>query len=1096
MGLKTIIKMQKKKVIFALLSILLIANFAHAGLDNIRFKRLALDQGLSQEAVISIYQDNSGYMWFGTQEGLNRYDGYHFKVYSHNDRVPNSLSNDWVLSITEDKHGQLWVGTSGGGISVLDKNMQGFKHYKHDREDEHSLGNDNVQAMHKAKNGSLWIGTKDGLFRFDYESERFIAFDLNVGDTQDIVINSIIDGQDNDLLIGTSSNGLFSVNLSTNAVAPFSLGEGNKAKLTSNKISSLRFDNSNRLWIGYSDLGIDVVSFENQSIISFAHDQKDTDSLSSNLIKDVFQDKTNNIWVATDFGLNLYQESSNNFIRFNQEIENPYSLAGNKLTRIFQDRGGVFWVGSFSGLSKWNTSTSNFNHFRVKSDIEKSLSDNGVNAFSQDAENNIWIGTYGGLNRLNLETGNVKQYRHFADDSASLGSDRVMSLHADNDGKVWIGTRSNGLDMLEVSTGKFKHFLADQDNSNSIGANGVTSIVSAQNNMLWVATFGGGLNLLNPETEKFIHFKHDSEDKSSISSDRILSVLPTEDGLLWLGTWGEGISIFNPTTESAINIKHLDDQPDSLSNNVVLSIFEDSQNNIWVGTQGGGLNKLSAKNRAAENYTFERLSRHDGLPSNVVHGILEDTEGMIWISSNRGLTKYDPNLDSLINYDSSHGLQGNEFNSGAYFETKDGQFFFGGTNGVTAFYPELIKPNSHVPPVVLTNFLRLNESFSPLQAMTGSDAIQINYQDYLIAFEFAGLDFASPTNNQYNYKLEGFDDDWIEAGDLRRATYTNLPAGNYQFRVKASNNDGVWNEQGANLALTVLPAPWYSWWAYLGYTIVGLFIIAMLFRSYLNKLQKEAQYRAQLEEEVKNRTVELSQANELLLNASVTDQLTGLHNRRYLSNIIDSECAKVLRDVEKLNRREGISVDSGPRLFCLMFDLDGFKPINDTYGHDAGDQIICQISDLLKMVCRKSDTVIRWGGDEFLIVGRVEDMAEVDILAERLRSEIVSKGFDIGLKQKLHLSCSIGFGLYPFAPKFPDSFSWEQVQIIADRALYCSKDAGRNYWTGIIATDKQPSVSLMNTLVANLDQVISDGYVSIRESNINKDDKREQATGS
>jgi diguanylate cyclase (GGDEF)-like protein len=1069
------------KLLFAV--ILFFSSFANAGLDNIRFQRLALDQGLSQETVTAIFQDSQGYMWFGTQEGLNRYDGYQFSVYSHDDRIKQSLSNDWIMSIAETSDHKLWIGTSNGGISIFDKNTSSFQHFKHHASNPKSVSSNRIQIVYVDSENTIWIGTENGLDKFNPETSNFDRINLDKIATETISVLTVIEDLNGHLWIGTDDNGIIRFDRNTGEYSGLTTETAGGYSLSSNKVLSLLFEDQNKLWVGYGGEGADRIDLASQSVERFLFDQNNPKSISNNIVRDIFSDQENNIWLATDYGLSRYEPGSKpSFARFIHEVENPYSLSGNKLTKIFQDRGGVFWVGSYSGLSKWNTATANFNHYRVTSDVSRSLTDNGVNAIHEDLQQNIWIATYAGLNRLNTLTQEITHFKHSSEDPDSISSDSLMALYIGESGKIWIGTRNHGLDVYDPTTNKFENFKPIEGDITSLSGVGVTSISAAQNGKIWVTTFGGGLNLLDPIKRTFTRFNHNPNKTTSIPSDRVIVANQLDNGLVWLGTWDQGLSIFNPDTESSIQIKHNAEDPNSLGSDVVISIYQDSQKNLWFGTSGGGLNLLSAENLAENNYVFDRITRREGLPSNVVYGVLEDQQGMLWISSNRGLTKYNPNSKALINYDSSHGLQGNEFNGGAFYRSNDNQFFFGGTNGVTAFYPQQITPNNHVPPVVLTNFLRLNESFSPIAAMQNRDAIQISYQDYLIAFEFAGLDFASPSNNKYSYKLKGFDDDWIEAGDLRRATYTNLPAGDYTFKVKASNNDGVWNEQGADLALTVLPAPWYSWWAYLGYALIVLLILTMIVRSYLNKAQKQALYRTKLEHEVKSRTSELREANELLLNASVTDQLTGLHNRRYLSNIIDHECAKVTREIHKLNEKVNDIGNTGPRLFCLMFDLDGFKPINDTYGHDAGDQIICQIGSLLKTVCRKSDTVIRWGGDEFLIVGRVEEMLEVNLLAERLRSEIVGKGFDIGLKQKLHLSCSIGYSLYPFVPRFPDSFSWEQIQIIADRALYYSKDAGRNHWAGIIATSKQPPVSLMNSLTNSLEQVIDQGYVKISET--------------
>ncbi len=1070
--------------IFAALSIVLLTSiysvYCQAGQENIRFQRIALEDGLSQESILSIFQDSEGYMWFGTQEGLNRYDGYQFKVYSHNPRDKTSLSSDWVYSINESNDGKLWIGTKSG-LSIFDKSTQHFIIKQHQSSDPNSIDHDNVRVVFKDSSGNMWLGTDKGLNRYIPESDRFVRYNFaNQESTQINNIHTITEDIAGGLWIGTDGNGLYrfdpvteQVNLSS---ADFALLQG----VENARIRALLVDSQQRLWIGTYGSGVLVVDFSKnvgEQTIELSGDR-------DMVVRDIYEDNLNTVWVATDDGLFRWLPEKAVFQQIQHEATNPYSLSGNKLTRLFQDRGGVFWVGSYSGLNKWNTATAKFSHFRKALESNAfALTSNQINAFYDGGDNQIWIGTYNGLNLLNTQSGETEHYLPTDNTQTSLKSEKVMSLHARNDTELFIGYRSSGLSKLDRKTGQFTHYQHQEDDPATLGSNAITFIEKAYNDKLWVGSFNGGLNLFDPQNGQVVRFQHDPEKTQSLSSNKIISMLQDSKGLLWVGTFDKGINIFNPTTATSVHILSDSESPNGLGSETIWAIHEDQYGNIWFGTQGAGLNKLSAKNRLKGEYQFERITRFEGLPSNVVYGIVEDEQGILWLSTNRGITKYNPNSRQLLNYDSSHGLQGNEFNAGAYYKKPDGQVFFGGTNGVTAFYPRDISPNAHVPPVVLTKFQKLNEVISFDSTSALQNQIQISHKDYLIAFEFAGLDFASPDNNRYLYMLEGFDNNWIEAGDIRKATYTNLPAGNYVFRVKASNNDGVWNEQGADVALTVLPAPWYSWWAYLIYSAVALGLLYWIYRSYLNKLEKEANYRHELEQEVKSRTVELREANEQLLNASVTDQLTGLHNRRYLNNVVEQQCAAIFRDFEQGLSGGKVSHDSGPRLFFLMFDLDGFKPINDTYGHDAGDKVIQQVSELLNSVCRKSDTVIRWGGDEFLVMGRVEEIREVELLAERLRSSIASYGFDIDLKQKIHLSCSIGYSMYPFSNHYPDALSWEQVHLLADNALYKSKECGRNQWTGMLQSEQMPPVGVINTLTRNIDNAIGEGYVRVKQAN-------------
>jgi diguanylate cyclase (GGDEF)-like protein len=1051
-----------------------------ASQENIRFQRMKLEQGLSQEYVQSAYQDKDGFMWFGTQEGLNRYDGYQFKVFNHNIREAKSLSSDWVHSINESADGKLWVGTQNG-INVFNKVTQDFTHLKHDSTNVHSLSGNSVHTLFKDSSDNIWVGTEKGLNKYNATSQDFTRYDDLPGlEGASNRVLAMVEDITGGLWVGTSGNGVYRFDPELGALTVTQEQFAALTDFDARRIRSLFIDSDQRLWVGTYNEGLMVMDLGSQSKGGKSFETWKPAIFNDVVISHIYEDKKGTIWFATDVGLIRKSKGSNTFDVVEHEPDNPYSLTSNAINYLYQDRGDVFWVATVAGLNKWNTATAKFDHIRVAAKKSQSLTNKNTTTFFDAGNDKVWIATWGGLNLLDSRTGEIEQFTHDPEQINGLKDNIVMTLFARNDEELFIGYLDKGISVLDRRSGQFTHYLADRDDKHALRANGITSITASKNHKVWVGSYGGGLHLFDPEAGSFERYLHNKTDPSSIGSNLILSMELSSNGLLWLGTDDAGLSIFNPATESAIKISHDPDDPSSLGSNTVFSIYEDRTGNLWVGTQGSGLNKLSVIDRAEGRFVFEKITRYEGLPSNTVYGIIEDDEGFLWLSTNRGITKYNPRTKQLLNYDSSHGLQGNEFNSGAYHKARDGKIYFGGTNGATAFYPEDISPNSHVPPVVLTKFQKLNETVSLDSSGGINSRIHLSYKDYLIAFEFAGLDFASPNNNDYLYKLEDFDADWIPAGDIRRATYTNLPAGDYIFRVKASNNDGVWNEQGASIALTVAPAPWLAWWAYLVYVAIALLGIYWIYRSYKFRFEQEAKYREDLEDEVKSRTVELSQLNEKLLSASLTDQLTGLHNRRYLNSIIEQHCAGVMRDFEVSLSRDDIDADSGPRLFFLMFDLDGFKPINDTYGHDAGDKVICQVGQLLQSVCRGSDTVIRWGGDEFLVMGRVESIGQIEILVERLCSKVAEYGFDIGAKQKMHLSCSIGYSLYPFSHHHPDTLGWEQVHVLADKALYISKESGRNQWTGLLQAIERPPATVINTFVQNIDSTINDGYVRVR----------------
>ncbi|MET1256584.1 two-component regulator propeller domain-containing protein [Aliikangiella maris] len=1071
-----------KKIGQLIVLLFLIPIVATAQQPNIRFQQITLEQGLSQEAVLTIFQDSDGFMWFGTQEGLNRYDGYSFKVFTKDESNPHSIGSDMIFALAEDHLGELWIGTEYGGLNRFDKTTQKFEHFTHNPDDSTSISNNTVRAIFNDINGKLWIGTDGGLNLFDHQSqqfERFIHDPLNDNSISSNKIRTLVGDRHGYLWIGTDGGGVDRFDPLTKSFRHYQHDDNNPFSIVSNRIKSSYADSQGNLWFGSYDQGVSLLTKDRKKFIHFTHSDKIANSIGNNYIRNIKEDDEGNIWFATDKGLSRWQASTSEMITLLNDPLDKYSIGSNKVTSLYFDNGGIFWVGTYNGLNKWNSATAAFRHLRHQPNLSISLSNNGVNAITQSTDGNIWIGTYGGLNRLNND--GIIAFHAQPDDKNSLSEERVMSLYSDQNNHLWIGTRNSGFDQFDPANNTFINYRHDAKNPNSVSSNAVTTIKPHTDGRLWIGTFGGGLNLFAPNSNKFTHFVSDANNQKSLSNNNIVCLTDEDDDRLWVGTYGGGLNLFDPASNTSTIYKNEAGQFDSISSNNILALYKDKNKNLWIGTQGGGLNKLSFLDRINGKLKFTRYNRHNGLPSNTIYGILEDSNGNLWLSSNRGLTKFNPDTGKVLNFDSSHGLQGNEFNAGASYKDQQDNFYFGGTNGLTIFNPEKIKTNSHVPPVVLTKFLKMNETHLENSGLRNLNGIKIRYQDYFVAFEFAGLDFAEPSNNRYRYILEGFDKHWIEAGSLRRATYTNLPAGQYTFKVKAANNDGVWNEQGVSLVVSVQPPMWKSWWAYLIYTLAFIGFIYILIKIYLNKLKKEAIYRTKLEAEVQNRTRELQNVNQQLLNTSVTDQLTGLHNRRYLDDIIDKEVADIDREYYSENGHIVNDQQTGPRLFFLMFDLDGFKPINDTYGHSAGDKVIVDVSLLLKAACRRSDTLIRWGGDEFLMMGKVNNTHEVSAMAERLRKSIQESAFDIGLKQKLHLSCSIGFSFYPFSTAFPKSVNWEQVQVIADKALYRSKELGRNYWVGILDTPVRPPISFMSMLTQDLHKVIELGFVKLIE---------------
>jgi len=473
-----------------------------------------------------------------------------------------------------------------------------------------------------------------------------------------------------------------------------------------------------------------------------------------------------------------------------------------------------------------------------------------------------------------------------------------------------------------------------------------------------------------------------------------------------------------------------------------------------VGTQGGGLDRVVGTVDDPATITFDNLSQKDGLTNDVVYGVQFDDAGWIWLSTNYGISRFNPDTGEIRNMHRKDGLQSEEFNFGAHYRSDSGELFFGGHNGFNAFHPGDFKASSVIPLIALTGYFNGGDATKSDLPTDENGDVEISWKDDVVAFEFAAMDFVAPEQNRYMYKLEGFDRDWIDLGNRRRATYTDLSDGHYVFRVKAANSEGVWNEAGFTLPVRVTPAPWDTWWAYSTYGAVFALLVAGLWLGHHRRLRREEEYSHRLEQEVNSRTEKLLDKNQQLrvLNdalqeSSLSDPLTGLRNRRFVFE-------EVSRDLDVIQRRladerDGADTSDISELVFMMIDLDHFKPINDTYGHAAGDQMLLELRDVLLNICRRSDFVIRWGGDEFVVIAKQSRPEESEMLAERIRSNVADTNFTLSDGQIVRTTCSIGFAAYPLFRAQADESSLDQIISLADGLMYEAKKK-RNAWVGML----------------------------------------------
>ena len=809
--------------------------------QNIPFIRISIKDGLSQAAVNSIIQDQVGYLWVGTQEGLNRYDGYEFTPFDIKDGDKDNILQGWIKDLLIDRDGIMWVATKQQGLVKIDLLTNTHVHFRHDPEDPETISDDRIWSLFMDVKGKLWIGTDRGINCYDPQKQSFIRFNditstvLKVASQR---VTSIDEDASGYLWIATDGTGLIRFDPRSAKEMQYENTHGEHVGFAETRISKVFIDREGRVWIGTYENGLYRLDSIDGELVHYTHDSDNKRSLATGMVRDICQDQDGHIWVGSDGGLNRWIDGTSGFIKYVHDRANPHSLSENRVNTVFQDRGGVIWVGTYDGLNKWNPKIGSFNHYQYDPDKSTGLVSNLVTAFYGDDKDNLWIGTYGdGLQVFNYKN-NV-----FIPGPKELRNELVMSLYVDSRKLLWVGTFNHGLFQYNKANGEIIHFEHDPQDANSLGYNGVTSIVEDADSNLWVGTYRGGLNLLDRRSGQITQFRHNENNPISISSDQVTVIHEGSDGVLWIGTDGGGLNRFDPHLRQFSVIKHRIDDPQSLANNSVWVIHESDIGDLWVGTGGGGLSRWKAVDRIRGKAVFNNYTREEGLPSNSVHGILSDTSGDIWISTNRGLSRLNPTYHRLHNYDISDGLQGYDFTQGAYYRTYDDQLFFGGSKGFNTFNPSTIKENDHAPEVVLTAILKYNKPFDPGIPLTQLHMLDLAYDVDMVTFDFAALDYTDPENNQYIYRMEGFDNDWVDTGNLRRATYTNLPSGEFMFEVKGANSDGVWSKEGLKLAVIVSTPPWKTWWAYGLYLMIIVLSLWIYLKAQTRRLERVMELR-------------------------------------------------------------------------------------------------------------------------------------------------------------------------------------------------------------------------------------------------------------
>ena len=851
--------------------------------QTIRFEHLGIAEGLSQSVVNAIIQDRTGFLWVGTEDGLNRYDGFQMKVFRPEPENPRSLSDRWITSLAEDAQGFLWVGTRQGGLNRYDPETGTFTHFRHEAGVADSLSDDSIRALYAA-DGDLWVATANGLDVLETASDIFLHFRAEPPNPQGLSSNSIsaiLKDDRNHIWIGTLDAGVSIYDPVSRTFTVLQNDPLNPASLSHNRVLSITDDMLGRVWVGAAN-GINLFSEAGGDFVRFQNDAGDPYSLAGSAVLAIFSDRDGGLWVGTESGLDRLDFETGRFVHHQHHQAIPNSLSNDTVRAIYEDRGGILWVGTFAGLNKYNRQQDHFAYYQHHPDQPNSLGGNRVQAIHVAPDRAVWIGTNGnGLDLFSPASQWFSHFRHDPSDPTTLGDDEVWSVLTDQDGQVWVGT-TVGLDRYDPSTGDFSHFVPEAGNTKGLAAAPVYSLLQGRDGTLWIGT-ARGLDQYDPATESFVHFLPQEAVGAGAPGPQVTALLEDIGGALWIGTFDEGLYRMDQQAPPRFTkYTYSPGAPHSLSNNTVLSLALDSSGTVWIGTGGGGLSRFSRSSN-----TFTHFTEQDGLPNDVIYAILEDRQGGLWLSTNYGLSRLDADRRSFQNFTSSDGLQSNEFTQGAAARGAQGELYFGGTNGFNILRPESLAANPSVPPVVLTS---LTQDGDPLQADIPAEAVReitLRWPQNSFEFEMAALSFGEPAANQYAYKMEGYDEEWNYLQGGRDGRYADLPGGEYVLLVKASNSDGIWNETPSRVRVSVTPPFWDTGWFRI---VLGAGLFGLVLGSYRLRVRSIESRTRDLERVVRSRTSDLEKR---------TREIEALYRAddRILRNVTLSQVFQTLVDV-------------------------------------------------------------------------------------------------------------------------------------------------------------------------------------------------------
>jgi diguanylate cyclase (GGDEF)-like protein len=966
------------------------------------FEHLTTADGLPQGTVLATLEDSQGFIWLGTEDGLVRYDGHRLVRYGYRRGSANGLPGNYIQAIAEDAHHDLWIAVPDGGLARWSRDTDRFEVFRREAGVQGALASDAVVALLIDDADRVWVGTRDsGLDLLDPRTGRIehLQHDPMRADSLiDNRVKSLARAPDGNIWVGTA-RGVDKLVPGSRSFLHCPAVPGGRE--SSPQVLSLYVDPSGTVWQGVPEGGLLRRDSSGSITEHFRHSAHSSSSLANDNVRAIFQDSEGHLWVGTEAGLDMLDQTTGLFAHYRHEDGDPGSLTDSYIMSLYQDAHGLLWVGTrVGGANRWNPRGWSFGSHRPEW-----LENRMVTAFADASDGRVWVGSLGGgLVRFNPRTGQHDDIDRILARPAALGDSRVTSLELDAAGTLWIGTMTVGVRSLSRD-GRLSAYGVVPGSDRGLSAPGIMSLYAARDGRIWIGTHGGGANVLDPSSGRIVQLPFETSDTGAVSSGNVTAFAEESSGDMWLATDGGGLDLADPSGHVRRVFRHVEKDEMSLPGDTVWGVTVDPSGRVWAATNRG-LSRIHGSSAHPDGIRFETFGRAEGLAGDVVYGVVPDASGHLWMSGNSGLTRYDPASGSFRTYHVQHGLQGEEFDSGAYRRLRDGRLAFGGPGGFNIFLPQSIQDSTTPPSVALVGVEVVGVPLRSAKPYWLLDHIDVDAGASVVTFEFAALDFTSPAHNRLSYRLPEIGDRWIDLGAEHAVTLTNLGAGDHVLEVRAASADSAWGTSPLRVTIHKRPPPWASLPAKLIYLALALVLAAAAWRARMRR-RAQAQHVKRL---------------------AYFDPLTGLPNRQ--------RCLDTAREMisHASAAHEAVSF--------VYLDLDGFKRINDTFGHTVGDDVLRIVAQKLTQAISAQQAennqivLSRFGGDEFVVIVRHPRAQRVGLEVARACHAVL--GAPISYERLEFLAIpSVGVAEFP-----EDGADAETVLKHADAAMYHAKSTG------------------------------------------------------